>query len=567
MRAFESSQPNQNVPLYSIGKKNSKIISWIFTFAILLLNLGCSYFKVQEVPVANNEDIANKLNEFNNQSKYMVLHRGIDLFHLQDPVIDGDNFTIKGNITAVGSNHIYKKVPTIGKSGKYNPKTQNPLNEVHLYFSNDVDLNIGTNDEINLAKLESVGIVDKNTGRSVANVFLGVLGAFAVIAIIIAATKSSCPFIYSYDGQDYVFSGELYPGNIIKNAQSPDYLRLSGIKNSDGFYKIKISNELLEVEHTDQILLWVIDHNKSTEVLLDPMGKPVYFENLVSPYAINEDGYNADISIIENLDNRYFSFNSNNTNSKNTRELTLKFKRHSNAKNASLKLSAKNSLWLDMLFGKMNEKFGAYYPTFQKNQLDLTKDKAEEWKNNQSIPLSVSVLENGVWKKISDIPSAGPIAFRDIGLSVNLENIKSDTVEIKLETGFMFWELDYAAMSFDANSEAIIHKIAPSLAITNIGKDVTNSLLKADNEYHIQDEIGQSVEVSFKAPKQNPDLERSFFVQSQGYYTYIRDYEGIPNFTELVQFRKPGYFPRFSEMQYNETVVPFINAENQMTLK
>ncbi len=58
--------------------------------------------------------------------------------------------------------------------------------------------------------------------------------------------------------EEYVFSGELYPGNILKNAQQTDYLPLPSLKEADGVYKIQITNELLEIQHTDLAELLVV---------------------------------------------------------------------------------------------------------------------------------------------------------------------------------------------------------------------------------------------------------------------------------------------------------------------
>ena len=567
MKTFYSFQhPDQKDNLYFKGKKNQRLISWFFLMAMLHLNFSCSYFKVKEVPLPTNDEISQKLEDLKQQTRYIVIHSGPNYYHLADAKINADQNVINGMIENVGENHKYKKQPLVGKSYKYKPDKQDPLNELHIYLKEGNDLEPYQNVTIDISKISSIALVDKNTGRTVANIVIGVIGATALLLALAAALKGSCPFIYTYDGQDYIFNGELYPGNIIKNAQRPDYLKLNNLATIDGFYKVKVSNELLEVEHTDQMLLWAIDHPKTSEVLLDPNGGVVNFGELAAPESVYEDGFEIDPLIVSTLDNNYVAFNSNHANPTNTREVVLKFKKPIDAENASLKLSAKNSLWLDMLFGKMNEKFGSYYNTFQKNQQDLKLQEVEKWIKEQSIALNVSILENGEWRKITSVPSAGPLAFRDYGLSLDLKNIVGDEVEIKLETGFMFWEVDYAAMSFAVNTSSKIQKILPFKAITQDGEDVSSLLLQADGQYHIQDKIGQAVEVSFKAPNLEAGYKRTFFIQSKGYYNYIRDYSGIPNFTELMQFRKPGYFPRFSETQFKENIVPFILAEHETSL-
>ena len=109
------------------------------------------------------------------------------------------------------------------------------------------------------------------------------MGALVLILAIYAALKSSCPFIYVSNGEEYVFSGELYPGNIIKNAQETDYLPLPALQETDGKLNIRITNELLEIQHTDLAQLMEVSHPKNTRALADKKGQILLYSNLESP--------------------------------------------------------------------------------------------------------------------------------------------------------------------------------------------------------------------------------------------------------------------------------------------
>ena len=67
---------------------------------------------------------------------------------------------------------------------------------------------------------------------------------------------------------------------------------------------------------------------------------------------------------------------------------------------------------------------------------------------------------------------------------------------------------------------------------------------------YVEINIGDEVFVSFKTNKGNLDLEKTFFLKNRGYYNYVRDYKGEPNFQKLKLFREAGAFTEFSKLEY-----------------
>ena len=99
--------------------------------------------------------------------------------------------------------------------------------------------------EISLSVIESISVNDKNTGRTIANIALTTVGTIFVAALLYAALKSSCPFVYIKNGKEYDFVGELYPGTITANMQEDDYLSLPNnlVENNEYvFAKVKGSS-------------------------------------------------------------------------------------------------------------------------------------------------------------------------------------------------------------------------------------------------------------------------------------------------------------------------------------
>ncbi len=96
---------------------------------------------------------------------------------------------------------------------------------------------------------------------------LGVIAGIFGIAIVIAiATKESCPFVYSYDGENYTFDAEPYGGAICPGLKKTDYSRLEHLKPVAGKYRLLVRNEVEETQYTDEMKLLIVGTRRSTKV-------------------------------------------------------------------------------------------------------------------------------------------------------------------------------------------------------------------------------------------------------------------------------------------------------------
>ncbi|GAA4647106.1 hypothetical protein GCM10023115_50680 [Pontixanthobacter gangjinensis] len=522
----------------------------VFAFSLLNLIFSCSYFKVKEVKSENAAQKQEQIRRFNQEQKYLVVHTANEQYHLDNVQLDTENEMFSGELLEVSERHLHKKSPDIKikKTYRYNTRKTDPLNEIHIYLKSDQQLELGET-SIPISAIDRIAVVDKNVGRTIINVVGSTIGILALALIIFALTKSSCPYIYAHDGENYVFNGELYPGNIIRNAQNMDYLILDNMCLKDGEYKIKISNELLEVQHTDLVEMLYIDHPLEHQVLIDPEGRPVILEEMIFPALALSNGIPV-TDLVSLDDEKYFGFDQPSIANELLGELSLHFPRKEQNENISLHLRLKNAMWLDYIFGKFNEKFGDYYHSFQKQQQDFSLSESRDWQESQHIPLNVYVKRNGKWVLEEKISSTGPMAFRDIGLNIDLQGVPSNEIEIKLETGLRFWEIDQAAISFSSSNTSEVKVLKPARAVTQNGVEVSRLIDKNDGEYLTQKFPGEYVEIFFEAPPIPEAYQRSLFIKNKGYYNYIRDYEGIPNFTELLKFKRPGYFTEFSKTEF-----------------
>ena len=541
------------------NKKVTSFLSMLLVLSFLNLIIGCSYYNVRDI-TTTPESVAQKVQDFNMTQKYAIVHSGADIWHLNNLIINEDNKTISGEVQSLNQLHVLSNRDK--RVHSYNKSKNEPLNEVHFILENNMESEIGAQVIIPFSNIKYISVNDKNTGRSIANVFFGTIGVLAVIAIIIVATKSSCPFIYVKNGEEFIFTGELYPGILTANQQRDDYLLLPHLNEVNNEYSIKITNELKEIQYTDFIQLLEVNHPDNVKVLLDKNGHTQTFSNINSPVNVLVDHLNIDNRPALAKDNNSYLFNSKINTTSSIRNIELEFNKPKHSEKAKLFLTVKNSMWLDYVFGKFNEQFGTYYAQFQKDQQESTKEKSNQWMKAQNIPLSVYLKTNSGWELVDTINTVGPMASRDIAIPIDVSSVLEEQVVIKLETGFMFWEVDYAGIDFTENLVLDVNYINPDEAIDGHNNNVTKLISAADQNYFVQPNIGDEVVVNFKISDSKPDVNRTFFLKNRGYYNYIRNYDGVPNFQKLRLFKEAGAFTDFSKYEYEA----LMDYENQFDL-
>ncbi|MFC7773579.1 hypothetical protein [Flavobacterium sp. GCM10027622] len=533
--------------LLHLLRKSNKTLAYFFTFCILNLTISCSYYGMKRTQISNTNFSSEYKTATSKKQRYIILHDNSSIKHLTNVSLDDEKKIISADVEPVDPKYHLYPIKEGKKTASYTKSKVNKTLELHFYTNKTINESQPVN--LSYSDIYLMEVYEPNTQRTVLNAVGCTLAALALVAIIIAATKSSCPFVYSHNGKEYTFAGEMYPGAILPNLERIDYLPLPNcVPDENNQFSIKITNELQEVQQTDLVELIVVEHPENIEVLLDQKGGIQTISQKLSPKKIISNQKNLILQPALHKDHNTYLFDSK-SNNKGINTLELSFKKEA-TENGKLILSAKNTLWFDYLYGKFNEKFGSYFTTFQEKQRKTSKEELENWRNNQSIPLSVYLKSNGEWKLIEQINPVGPMAFRDIVIPIEFKDITEPTIELKLETGFMFWEVDYIAMDQNLNYPVSISTLQPNEAIDENGTDVTDLLIHSDQNYLIQPSTTNEVTVKFRSKIPKKRHHQSVFLKNKGYYEYIRNYTNRPHFSELKTFREPGRLSEFSEEEY-----------------
>jgi len=531
----------------------------IVSFITLLS--GCSYFRVSTSAWPKNEDV----NKQAGMNKIFVVHEAQRIYLLNNVTIDNDS--IRG---IYGANYVFpyhsEKSPEVNSSNRYHKKKGDAriLKEVHLYTQtvSSVSLQEQSVKSIAIADIYRFDIYDHDKAATAVSWIFGTLGVIAggiigfflvvfIIALFLMLFGASCPYIYVNTGDGFAFEGEIYSGAIYAPLERDDYLTLPKLVAEDGNYRLKISNELKEIQNTNLTELVVIDHPENTSVLIDKYGKYQTAAKVKEPLsAVNLRG-NDILKYVKNRDSVIYTGLSSLQDTCLTDGLILTFDNHESAGFAKIFIRAKNSSWLDYVYQNSHELLGGYYDNWRNKQNNSDPEKLREWTLSQKIPLSVYAYRNGEWIFRDYFNVAGPAAMKEDVIAIDISDLDKGPLRLKFEYGAGFWDIDYVGIDYSINLPVGITNVKVEKAISNKEEDVADLLKYDDLKYYVQPDLYDSADLFFTVPPLT-NKKRTVILHSKGYYQIISDSEGIPKIRQLKELQKPGKFLNYSRYLMND---------------
>lgn len=526
---------------------------------ITLIIAACkNYYMATRIKSGSAETNAGSLDSLSKLNRYFILRNGDQPFYISQISLSEDRKTASCMLDSVSRDHqLHFTKGTTGKMdyNKHLAADRNIFSEVHFYIQKDSSAHTGQY-TLNLEKINRIEIIEVDKKRTTNSYVLGTvgytLGGLALAGVIIALTKSSCPFVSAYTDNGFLLQGEIYGGAIYPQLARHDFMPLRLSPDPEGEYEVKISNELKERQFTDMAELWVVGHDEHTKVLCDEQG---LLHTITEPHtpelAILDGNRNVTPALLTRDDNYLLHFDDTSTvNGMN--EVTLRFPQPVNSVKGKLVLTLKNSYWLDYLYGELAKHLGDYYPAYVAEQKKKTGAELAKWVTDQRLPLEISVKTKAGWTRRSAVTTIGPLATREIVVPLDLSDVQGEPLQIRLSSGLLFWEIDYAAMDYSEDKPLKPERLMPFSATDEQNRDVRGLLSNEDGNYLEQPEIGNVVTLRYRSAGTGNGQTRSYFFHTKGYYEHIRSFSGKPDIAFLKQFTQPGRFALFAKEAYQK---------------
>jgi hypothetical protein len=393
-----------------------------------------------------------------------------------------------------------------------------------------------------------------------ATVLLGIgvsaLVFLAVVAIIIA-TKESCPFVYSFDGEKYVFDGEPYGGAICKALQRTDLCRLEHLNPVGGEYRLLLTNEVNETQHTDEFKLWVVDHPGEVDVIQDARCNLYTVDSLHKPLSVVDGrGENWSRWLCEK-DLLFWESDVLSKDPDRTSDLRdtllMTFAKPADAGTAKLVVCGCNTIWGSQMLRIMAELRGDQVKQWYEGyKVPLAKKQLDAWNKREEIyEIQIHVWANDTWTHRGEIMGGGPFMAEERVVSLDLEGVEGDTLKMLVAPPAGFWKLNSFAVDYSHDVPFEFQEISASSMAAHDEADLRDVLAATDGNYYVMPEVGQRAELTFPVPPSKPGLKRTVFAKVSGYYDMHLDASG-PCQTDIIDriSIEPGYVVKFALEEY-----------------
>ena len=155
------------------------------------------------------------------------------------------------------------------------------------------------------------------------------------------------------------------------------------------------------------------------------------------------------------------------------------------------------------------------------------------------------------WKFVDYYQLIGNTASRDMIMQIDTKEIPGNTIELKLETAYRFWDLDFAGIDYSNDPNFTTAIIEPAEAIKSDSTNEKQTLLNSDKAYvHLVND--EYISFKYDIPQTISNTGTSYFLVSGGYYHNLEHVTGKANYNELIQFKKQGAFDKFSREKYKQ---------------
>jgi hypothetical protein len=385
--------------------------------------------------------------------------------------------------------------------------------------------------------------------------------ALGTIAAVLLLTKQSCPFVYSWDGTQYVFDAEPYGGAITRGLERDDYSELEHLREQNGLYRLMLTNEVDETQFTNLTELWVVDHAPELRVVSDEKGNLRGFGDVQKLRAARDLYGNDLLPWLQSTDRKIWEPDAVAGPNGNLRqEVILTFPKPEGVKQANLIANAATGLWGSYMIKRMVELRGREAVSWLSSlDHDRTSVAAlEAWgAREETYRLRVEVEEPTGWELRGTLPPGGPLLAEDRVIPLDVSRVPGNQLRIRLRPPVGFWALNSFAVAYGAGQEVGVLRVAAKSATTWDNKDVLGDLTAVDDRYYAMPYTTDRAEITFPAPPRKHGTERTVFLHSRGWYQLHLGANGEPDETTLTKLLSVPGAPvqfaadRFAEWQKN----------------
>jgi hypothetical protein len=386
-----------------------------------------------------------------------------------------------------------------------------------------------------------------------------VLIVIAGIFLIALATKQSCPFVYSFDGEKYVFDAEPLGGAITKGLERTEYSRLEHLKAVDNELKLVVRNEVEETQYIDQMRLLIVKRDEDKQVYPDLEGKFYQVKEPLKPLAVYDENGRDLRKVVSENDGLYWQtkmpVDSSLLQKRYRHELTFVFPKPEKASNVKLIVNIGTTLWGSKMIREMLQLYGnsidTWYSKVNNKEIEYYQ-MMNFTENEETYKLKIYAKSENKWIPKGFINGGGPLITETRVYNLDISDIKGDSLVLKCNPPYGFWTVDYAAVEYNYYSDPKIEYIPLSEAVANKNIDVKHKISGRDSIYHIMPKVGDEFSMIYIQDEDQSQNSSTYYLESTGYYVLHLAKDQPMQVGKLSRFIAPGEIVRWANQNYAE---------------
>jgi hypothetical protein len=370
---------------------------------------------------------------------------------------------------------------------------------------------------VDLRKVTDAQIRETHASGTIGRAVLGVAGVLAVVALIAALTKESCPIVYVDRGLGWELVGEAYAGAAFRSIQRDDLLPLAPLADQRSL-RVRLSNEARETQYTDRAELVVVDDEDTSRTLstfdgrlvaVGPSRPALRAADLrgrdVGALLADEDGRPWQADLVQAASERGVPLRDG---------VIAQF--DAVPPSPVLEMVGGNTDWLDLAFGRFFAAMGDRLPRYLATGNDPARGaRIRRWREREGVDLAVDVWREGGWQRVAVVPTVGPVAMRQVAVPLSGDG---GPLRVRLSGGLGFWRLDRVALSVELPARHTVTILKPRAARGASSPDQRGVLTAADGVYDALENLGDTLDMDFDLPPRPPGTRRFAFLSTNGYY-------------------------------------------------
>ncbi len=361
---------------------------------------------------------------------------------------------------------------------------------------------------------------------------LVVLG-IGVVALTIAALTyepppptisggESCPFVYAWNGSEFLFNAEPFGGALTLGLQRDDYNVMRDLASEDGSYRLLMINQMDETQMTNLAELWAVTHAPGTQVLPDEWGGLHTIAAAVAPTsAVTQTGTDltkwvaADDGLI--WEPRPVADADGDLQD----ELILTFPRPAGATEAKLVTRVGTSIWGSHMVRAILELRGRQVQDWYDlvDSSTSAADSVRSWAISEALYGAAVELEGpDGWEAVGVMGGGGPYLAQARVIPLDLPPASGDVLRLRVRTTRGFWALNYLAVDYSADQPVQVDTLRVRSGSASNGSDLVSLLSSADARFYEMPLTGDRAELEFADMPLRPGTERTVLLHTRGWY-------------------------------------------------